>query len=302
MTYLYFPGCSLRSTGRAYDESLRAVFEVLGIGLQELDDWNCCGATSYMAIDETQAFALAARNLALAEVQGGANGKPVELLAPCSACYLVLSKTRHYLDQYPDVHRTVNDAIGRAGLQYTGRLHIRHPLDVLVNDVGLDAVRACVKHPLKGLRVACYYGCQTVRPFGSFDHTHYPTTMDRLVDSLGATAVDWPLKTRCCGGSLTGTIQEAGLRLSRLILKEAEKHNVDLVVTCCPLCQHNLECYQDRINRIYDEKIDTPVAYVTQLMGAAFGLSSHALAFQRLFKRPHLEHLIQQKGAPANAW
>lgn len=266
----------------------------------ELDDWNCCGATSYVSIDETDAFALAARNLALAELQA-ADGT-VNLIAPCSACFLVLLKTERYLEDYPDVSKKINATLDRAGLHYHGRVDVRHPLDVFVNDYGLENISKRVKQPLKGLKVACYYGCQVVRPFKTFDHSHYPETMDRLVKALGAEPVDWPLKTRCCGGSLTGTIQEAGLRLNRLLLKEAEKREADVIVTCCPLCQHNLECYQERIDRRFKEKINIPVAFFTQLLGVALGLSEKELGMQRLFKKPSLEHITRPKGEMTNAW
>ena len=300
MKYLYFPGCSLRSTGRAYEDSLLQVLKTLDISFEELDDWNCCGATSYVSIDETDAFALAARNLALAELQ--APDGTVNLIAPCSACFLVLLKTERYLEGYPEVSSKINAKLDRAGLHYHGRVDVRHPLDVFVNDYGLENITKHVKQPLKGLKVACYYGCQVVRPFKTFDHSHYPDTMDRLMKALGAEPVDWPLKTRCCGGSLTGTIQEAGLRLNRLLLKEAEKRDADVVVTCCPLCQHNLECYQERIDRKFQEQIDIPVAYFTQMMGVAFGLSEKELGMQRLFKKPSLVHITHPKGEMANAW
>jgi len=300
MKYIYFPGCSLRSTGRAYEESMLAVFKALEIPLEELSDWNCCGATSYVSIDETKAFVLAARNLALAELQSD-NGT-TEIIAPCSACYLVLTKTQHYLNNYPDINQKVESAMGEVGLHYQGKAKVRHPLDVLVNDYGLDRLAKRVKVPLKGLKVASYYGCQVVRPFHTFDHSHYPESMDRLMAAIGAQPVDWPLKTRCCGGSLTGTIQEAGLRLNRLLLKEAQKREADVVTTCCPLCQHNLECYQERINRTYDEKIDMPVGYFTQLLGIALGLDEKDLGIHRLFRKLPLSHFAREKGAMANAW
>jgi heterodisulfide reductase subunit B len=299
MKYLSYPGCSLRSTGRAYEESIVAVFKALDIQYEELEYWNCCGATSYVSIDETDAFALAARNLALAELQSVEG--TINLIAPCSACYLVLSKTERYLEDYPDVSANVNAKLEKAGLRYSGRVNVRHPLDVLVNDFGLENITKLVKFPLKGLKVASYYGCQVVRPFAKFDHTHYPETMDRLVQALGADPVDWPLKTRCCGGSLTGTTQEAGLRLNRLLLKEGQKRGADIMLTCCPLCQHNLECYQERINRMYKEEIDLPVAYFTQLIGVALGLSEKELGMQRLFKKPSLEKFLHPKGEMAHA-
>jgi heterodisulfide reductase subunit B len=296
MKYLYFPGCSLRSTGRAYEESTLAVFRALQVPLVELPDWNCCGATAYVSIDETQAFALAARNLAIAEQQCGEEG--VDLVAPCAACFLVLTKTQRYLDTYPNVKKKVDDALGHGGLRYNGRTRVRHPLDVIINDIGLEEVSRRMVRKFQGLKVACYYGCQIVRPFATFDDATYPTTMDRLVTAMGAEPVDWPMKTRCCGGSLTGTIQEAGLRLNRALLKEAEKRDADLMITACPLCQHNLECYQKRINRHYNEEIDMPIAYFTQLLGMALGVPEKELGLQRLFVRPHFTH-VPQKGAVA---
>lgn len=287
MRYQYFPGCSLKSSGRAYEESLLAVFRALQIPVEEIEDWNCCGATAYMAVDEVQAFALAARNLALAEkAPGGANGKPAQILAPCAACYLVLLKTQRYLADHADLHQKVMAGLKAIKLSYEGRVQVRHPLDVLVNDVGTDRVAKRVTQPLKGMKVACYYGCQIVRPFAAFDDMHNPTTMDRLVKALGATPVDWPLKTRCCGGTLNGTIPDTGLRLNRILLKEAKRRGADMLITVCPLCQFNLECYQDQIASKFQESVSLPVVYLTQLMGMAFGLSDRDLGIQRLFVPP----------------
>jgi heterodisulfide reductase subunit B len=176
MKYSYFPGCSLKGTGRAYEESLLQVLKILGIELVELDDWNCCGATAYMAVDEVKACVMASRNLAIAEKTGCK-----ELLAPCSACYLVLNKTKHYLHESPAVEKVIQTALQQASLSYSGNTPVRHPLDVLVNDVGIAEIKKHVKQPLKGLRVAAYYGCQIVRPYASFDDQYNPTTMDRLL-------------------------------------------------------------------------------------------------------------------------
>ena len=284
MNYWYFPGCSLKSTGRAYEESLLAVFRALEVPLQELDDWNCCGATSYMSVNEVQAFTLAARNLGLAEKLGGGNGHgPTDLVAPCSACYLVLSKTQRYLGEHADLAQQVNAGLRAVGLTFENRVRVRHPLDVLVNDIGLERVKKRVKQPLAGLKVASYYGCQIVRPFATFDSPWAPTTMDRLVEALGAKAVKWPLKTRCCGGTLIGTVPEVGLRLSQILLQEAQRREADVVITVCPLCQYNLECNQAEMGRRLGEPIRLPVAYLTQLMGLAFGLPERDLGMQRLF-------------------
>lgn len=283
MTYFYYPGCSLKGTGRAYDESLRAVFNTLKIEQKEIDDWNCCGATAYMAVDQDKAYALASRNLALAEEQGKPNGKPVEVMAPCNACYLVLMKTQKKLEEDALGDRKLINALGEVGLNYNGKTTVRHPLDILYNDIGLDAIGEKVTDPLSGLKVACYYGCQIVRPYSTFDDQYNPVVMDKIVDALGAEAVQWPLKTRCCGGSMTGTISEVGMRLSYIILKEAKKRGAGVIVTTCPLCQFNLECYQDEMKKEYGESVDIPVVFFTQLMGKAFGLSDKELGLQRLF-------------------
>lgn len=287
MKYSYFPGCSLKGTGRAYEESLLPVFQALGIELEELDDWNCCGATAYMAVDEVKACVLASRNLAIAEKAGHQ-----ELLAPCSACYLVLNKTKHYLHESPAVERVVQHALKTANLSYSGNVPVCHPLDVLVNNVGLETIKKRVKNPLKGLKVAPYYGCQIVRPYSTFDDQTNPTTMDRLLEAIGAQVVRYPLKTRCCGGSLTGTLPEPGLLCSYILLKEALKRGADVIATVCPLCQFNLDGYHDKIAAKW-ERVEIPVVYFSQLMGLAFGMPANQLGLQRGF--------VPMKPLPAQA-
>jgi heterodisulfide reductase subunit B len=277
MKYSYFPGCSLKGLGRAYEESLLPVMRHLGAELDELDDWNCCGATAYMSVDEAKACVLAARNLAIAEKSG-----TQDLLTPCSACYLVLNKAKHNIADFPAVRDTVQRALRRASLSYTGSTQVRHPLDVLVHDVGLDVIKEKVVRPLTGLKVAPYYGCQVVRPYSTFDDAWNPTTMDRLLATLGAEVVHYPLKTKCCGGSLTGTLPEAGLRMTYILLKEAVRRGADVIATICPLCQFNLDAYHDQIDRRW-EPTRIATVYFTQLMGLAFGLSAEQLGLGRNF-------------------
>jgi heterodisulfide reductase subunit B len=279
--YLYYPGCSLKSTGKPYEESMLAVFAALGQTLEEIDDWNCCGATAYMSISELKGFALSARNLALAERQSD-NGH-THMMVPCAACYLGLNKSQRYLSEHKDIRASVDTALAEAGLTYRGQVKVRHPLDILINDVGLEAISKRVTRPLSGLKVACYYGCQLVRPYADFDDMHEPTTMDQIVSALGGTPVDWPLKTRCCGGSLTGTVPDVGMRLSYVLLREAQRRGCDVVITACPLCQFNLECYQPAMSRDHDTTVHLPAVYFTQLMGVAFGLAERSLGLQRMF-------------------
>ena len=275
MKYSYFPGCSLKGTGRAYEESLLPVFRALGVELAEIPDWNCCGATAYMSSDELAAFALGARNLALAE-----RAKTGDVLAPCSACYLNLSKTQHYIEEYADTGRKVKAGLRAIGLSYVGSLKVRHPLDVVVNDIGLDAVRKLVKKPLKGLTVAPSYGCQIVRPYATFDDQREPVTLDQLLVALGAEVVPFGLKTRCCGGSLTGTLEPVGVPLAHRILIEARDKGADLITTVCPLCQFNLDGYQGAAV-VGEGEVAVPVTYFTQLMGLAFGLPAEATVINR---------------------
>jgi len=274
MKYAYYPGCSLKGTGRAYEESLLAVFAALGIEFEELADWNCCGATSYMSVDELSSFALAARNLALAEREKR------DIIAPCAACYLVLNKTQHYMHDYPDVNRVVTRALGSIGLTYSGRTKVRHPLDILLNDVGVKAIAAKVTKPLHGLKVAPYYGCQIVRPYATFDDQRNPTSMDRLLAACGAKVIDYSGKTECCGASQKGTLPAVGLDRIRRLLTAAQREGAEVIATVCPLCQFNLECFQDEASN-GGPPITIPVMYFTQLLAWALGAPGETIGLQR---------------------
>jgi len=274
--YSYYPGCSLKGSGRHYEESLLASFEALGMKLKELPDWNCCGATSYMAVDEHAAFAMVARNLAIAQAEG------LPVVVPCAACYLNFKKTVHYMKEYPDIAERVCSAIEKAGFKYDCErgVEVLHPMEVLVNDVGLEELRAAVKRPLQG-RAVPYYGCQLTRPFGEMDNPFFPTIMDKILETLGADVVsDYPLKTRCCGASLTGVMPEVGSNLCDILIIEARKRGGDYMVTGCPLCQLNLEAFHSK------EAKDMPVLYITQVLGYALGIPEEKLGFNRLFVRP----------------
>jgi heterodisulfide reductase subunit B len=276
MEYPYYPGCSLEAAGKPYDESLKAVFRALGLGLRELEDWNCCGATMYMSVHEALSLAVSARNLALAE-----QNHFRDLIAPCSACYTVLLKTNRFLRESPELRAKVDHLLGQVGLQYSLGVKVRHPLDVLVNDVGLDAIAAAAKQSLDGLAFAPYYGCQIVRPERGFDHCEFPSTMDTLFERLGARAVYFPLKTRCCGGMLMTTFPDVCLQLVKDLLECAVENGAQCVITTCPLCQVNLEAYQKRVNKMFGTSYQVPVLYFTQLLGLALGCSEKELGLHR---------------------
>lgn len=297
MKYIYYPGCSLKSTGKLYEESLLAVFDALDIKYEELNDWNCCGATAYMAVDEKKAFVLAARNLALAEAQMKDESE-VNIVAPCSACYMILLKTQKFLEENPEDMAVIKAALKESGLEYNAKAKIRHPIDVFINDIGEKEITKRITKPLKGIKVASYYGCQTVRPYSTFDDQRNPVTMDKIFKAAGADIVDWSMKTRCCGASLTGTIQEVALPLSYIILHEAKKRRADVVTTACSLCQFNLECYQTNIDKKFktDTKID--VIYFTQLLGLALGIEPKKLGINRLFAQPENLYRLMEGGKP----
>jgi heterodisulfide reductase subunit B2 len=286
MKYAYYPGCSLRGTGRAYEESLLAVFRILEIEYEEIEDWNCCGATTYLSVDELTSYALAARNLALAA------RKYTEIIAPCAACYLVLNKTQHYIREYPNIKLVVTRALNAIDLTYRDYIRVRHPLDVLLNDIGVAKIREKVKTPLKGLKVAPYYGCQIVRPYSTFDDQRDPTSMDRLLEACGAKIVHYPLKTRCCGGSQKGTLPEVGLDLIHYLLSEACRNGADVISTACPLCQFNLDAFQEESGDRH-HPISIPVVYFTQLLALALGAPVHEIGLHRGLVP--ISHLLAEK-------
>ncbi len=277
--YLLYPGCSMESSARAYMESLRAITGPLGLDLKEITDWNCCGATEYIGINLIPAYSLIARNLALAAQQK--NGTKT-VVAPCSACYLNLAKADHYMAERPTLGDKVNEALSAGGLHYDpGTLTIRHLLDVIINDIGLDTVESKVARPLHGLRVAPYLGCMVPRP----DYQHrwsdheQPTELDDLLKALGAEVIAFPMKTSCCGGHMTQIGPETAFELIRRLMYEADQYKADLMVTVCPMCQMNLDAYQGEANRFFGTNYKMPIVFFTQLMGLAFGLPAEKLGF-----------------------
>jgi len=275
MQYIYYPGCSLESSAKSYDLSTRWVFKNLGQELVELEDWNCCGATMYMSIKETISLIISARNLALAERLNG------EIIAPCSSCYTILNKTNKILKENFILRAKVDQSLKKAGLRYNLSVKVRHPLDVLVNDIGLDTISSNVKRRLSGLRIAHYYGCQIVRPDGIFDDRENPITMDRLFEALGAESAYFPMKVRCCGGMLMTTFEDISLKLCKEILECSMENGADCIITTCPLCQINLEAYQDKINKIYNTRFHIPILFFTQLLALSLGANGAEVGFDQ---------------------
>lgn len=188
----------------------------------------------------------------------------------------------------------MKQALQAGGLDYRGSVRVRHFLDLVVNDVGQEAIERHLVRPLDSLRVACYYGCQITRPYGEIDDPEFPTGMDRLMDWIGARAVDFRLKTKCCSGLLMTTQADLGLTMAGKLLHEARRAGADCVATACPLCQMNLEAYQDRIAARGGSECRIPILYFTQLLGTALGLGSRELALQDSLTP--VESLLREKG------
>ena len=298
MTYAYFPGCSLEAGSAAYDVSVRAVMDCLGLQLDELDDWNCCGATEYFSQHELVALSVIARNLALVDDQHS------ELVAPCAACFLNLKKTDKLMAEDPAVSARVNEALAAGGLRYkAGKVRVRHLVDVLHTDVGETKLKEKVVRPLTGLRVAPYYGCQVVRPYNGFDNTEYPMKMDELLAWLGAEVVDYPVKAHCCGGHMTQISEDQAFELIRRLLQSAEDYGADVIVCICPMCQLNLDLYQARVNSYFNKSYRLPVLFVTQLLGVALGLDGKKLGIGKeiIGAEPVLRAKVGAKTATAKA-
>ncbi len=281
--YIFYPGCSMQRSARPYLDSLMTIRHDLGMTLDEIEDWNCCGATEYTSVYRLPAQVLVGRNLALAARQ--ANGSRT-VVAGCSACYLNLAKTDSYMRQDETLNRQVNEALAAGDLAYQpGSVKIRHLLDVMVRDIGLDKIAQQVKKPLTGLRVAPYYGCMVVRPDpdGRFANPEYPQSLDKLLTALGAEVVNYPLKTHCCGGHMTQISPPVAYELIRRLIHAADETQADLIAALCPMCQLNLDAFQHDTNRHFKTNYHMPVLYFTQLMGLAFGHDPESLGLGKEF-------------------
>ena len=278
--YQYYPGCSLHASARDYDQSVKGVSQLLNIELKEVKDWNCCGATITPSLGPLEAQILPARNLAIAAEQKG------DLIVPCNACYMSLKKVQYTMENYKDVREDIVDIFRQSGLRLTGMPKVRHLLEVLLEDVGLEKIKSMVKKPLKDLRVVSYAGCQLVRPLG-FDDPEDPVALDNLLKALGAKVLPYSQKTHCCGSSLITTQPELAFKMIDSLLQEAREVKADMVVVTCPMCQLNLDAYQGQVNKKFNRTTLLPITYFTQLLGIALGLDQNKLGLQRGIVSPY---------------
>jgi heterodisulfide reductase subunit B len=288
MKYAFYPGCSLEGTAKDFHRSTLAVASQLGLELPELEDWICCGSTAAHNSDPLLADALPARNLRAAE------GRAVAVA--CAACYSRLKMANHHIAADSAVRAKVAEVIGA---DYDGLTPVRHLLEILGDNMGQE-IAPKIRRPLAGLKVACYYGCLLSRPpeVTQFDDAENPTLMDKLLETAGATAVDWPHKTECCGASFSITDSSIVLELSDKILAMAQAAGVDCIATACPLCQLNLDMRQKDIETKYGRRYGLPVFYFTQLLGLALGCSASELSLDSLIVDPR--ELLRSKGLLGN--
>jgi heterodisulfide reductase subunit B len=273
-SYLFYPGCSMDASAQEYKGAMLAVFRALGAEVREIEDWTCCGASVAPVMSDLLGMALPARNLALAEKAG--NGRT--MVVGCSACFTSFARTNAAVAD-PATLARVNQALEVENLSYGGTVTVRHMLDILANDFGTAAIAAKVVRPLTGLKVAPYYGCQTVRPYASFDDGQRPWSMTGILEALGATVYHHLQEASCCGTALLTTKPELGLRIAGGILEAALP--ADCLATVCPMCHMNLDSYQDKVSRALGKPIKIPVTFLPQLIGVAFGMPEKEMQFKR---------------------
>jgi heterodisulfide reductase subunit B len=272
--YAFYPGCSSQKGASAsnYLTSFGVMCDKLNIQLNEIPDWNCCGASiGYAEGGELPRLVLNARNLAISEQELPGQ----DIVSGCPACWLSIRETVERLHESSSLLAETNEALKEAGLNLKSQLRGRHMTEVLIEDIGYDAMKAAVIKPLDGVKIAGYVGCQANRPYGiageSFENPQY---LDKMIETVGAEAVPYDQKVSCCGGALAFSEPEKAQKQIRDIVESAYDSAADLIVTPCPLCQANVEIYQSEINKKHGTKFNMPVVYYTQLLTLAYGGSA----------------------------
>jgi heterodisulfide reductase subunit B2 len=280
----YYPGCALEGTAHAYSQSTKVVGKALGLELEEVKDWNCCGAMEVKNVDPKVQTYLSSRVMSIAANQMGHE----VVMAPCNGCYHNLKKAEHDLAHDAESRQVVNRISNKAGhaAYSAGQVETIHALDWLKHGVGEDELKRRVKNSLKGLKVANYYGCMYTRPRHIFpekdagpgsESIAKPHFMDDLLAAAGAENVDFPLKTACCGGAHTLSDSDTSTRLVLNILRAAEAAGADVIATECPTCHSGLEMHQVRAEKVLGVKTSVKMLYFTQLLGVALGVSPRKL-------------------------
>ena len=273
--YSFYPGCSSERKASAanYMTSVESMCKTLDIQLNEIPDWNCCAASiGYAEGGELPRHTMNARNIAISEKEHPGQ----DIVATCAACWLGTRETQERVVHSGELLADINNILSDAGLKMEGKKPIRHMVEVLIEDIGYDGLKKPVKKPLQDIKIAGYVGCQTNRPFGvdgeSFENPRY---LDKMVEIVGAQPLEkYDQKVTCCGGALAFSEPEKAFVQINKILESAYDHGAEMVVTPCPVCQMNVEVYQDLINKKFNKKYKMPVVYYSQLMAVAYGASA----------------------------
>ncbi len=289
MKFAYYPGCSLKGTAIEYNISTLAMAKALGIDLIEIPDWICCGATSAHSTDAELALTLPLQTILNSQKIPG----NLAISVSCAACYNRLRATNYKMREnapFTEESRKVFDS------DYKGEIKVYHLLDIIANQFGLEKLANMVTRQLKGLKVACYYGCLLTRPpeYAAFDDIEQPHIMDDIVKAVGAEPVDWQGKTDCCSASLALTRLDITEVLVNNLLDLASDYEPDCFLVACPLCHSNLDLRQTDVNSRFNTNYNIPVLYFTQLIGLAMGIPAKELAIQK-----HLTNampLVESKG------
>ena len=279
MRYAYYPGCSAESTARDMHQSTLAVAGALGIEMVEPKGWTCCGATAGHQTDRVLAASLPAANLVKVKDMG------LECIVNCAACYNRMKVANHEVATNKQMRESVAAAIGQ---EYDGSVKVRHFLEVLLEDIGTDAIGKALRGSLAGLKVASYYGCLLVRPADvtGFDDPENPSSLDRLVAAMGGTALEWPHKVECCGGGLSLSRTDVVVNLADSIVGMAKAAGADCIAVSCPMCQVNLDMRQLDVAKQKGRRYDMPVLYITQLLGLCLGIPAAKLGLNKLMISP----------------
>ena len=272
--YAYYPGCSLHSTGSEYDISFRAVCEKIGIEIEEIEGWICCGTSPAHSSSKLLSLALPFENLCLADKMG-----MTDVVAPCASCFARLRTAAFEANEDPELAGQISEALDKP---LPKSMNVLSPIEIFH---GREGIGATVTKDLSGLKVACYYGCLLTRPskIMQFDECEYPMAMDELLGSMGITTLDWSYKTECCGGALAMTRTDVVLKLTRDILEEAKAVGANAIAVACPLCHVNLDTRQGEVEQEYGVKYGLPIFYFTELMALALGVPSDELGLKKHF-------------------
>lgn len=267
----YYPGCALKGTSREYDISIRKVNEQFDVELVEIDDWNCCGASSAHMTNYKLNIALNARNLVLAEEQG-----LKEVMAPCPLCSRVMIDVHQQLMTNKELQGEMNEVLEK---EYHSGVTVINYLQ-FVEKYYLPVLKDKIKRKIEGLKVACYYGCLLTRPpeVVKFDDAEQPESMERILRELGLETVDWEFRTECCGGGFTLADAKLVTTLIRRILEDAKLHEAELIVVACPMCHANLDMRQITVKELFGISFDLPILYLSEIIGLSIGLRPDEVA------------------------